>query len=69
MQFCDHSYFSIDMSRTTYMDSSGLGLLLMLVKFANKNKGKVTLLNPNNSVIKILEMARADEQVTIVKSF
>jgi anti-anti-sigma factor len=50
--------FNLDLSKTTYMDSSALGMILLLKDHADKISGKVLISNPVESVKKILEIAQ-----------
>ena len=49
--------YQIDLSRTEYMDSSALGMLLMIKEYAEVNKGTVTLCRPLPGIQKLFEMA------------
>ena len=55
----------LDLSKADYMDSSALGMLLLLKQFSDEKKFKITLKNPSESVSKILEMANFDKLFTI----
>jgi anti-sigma B factor antagonist len=57
----------IDLSRTTFVDSCGLGALVALHKTACSRKGTVRLLNPVPSVQQILELTRMHRIFEIVK--
>ncbi|REL29768.1 STAS domain-containing protein [Thalassotalea euphylliae] len=50
--------FTLDLSRTSYMDSSALGMILLLKDHAEKLSGSVIIKQPNESVAKILEIAQ-----------
>ena len=49
--------FQVELNRTEYMDSSALGMLLLLKEHAENHKGKVILKQPSDGIRKILEMA------------
>ncbi|BBE50215.1 STAS-domain containing protein [Ferriphaselus amnicola] len=49
--------FVIDLSGVDYMDSSALGMLLMLRERAQAVNKKVTLSRPNHTVSQILDIA------------
>lgn len=55
----------LDLSQADYMDSSALGMLLLLKQFADEKKAKIYLKNPSESVAKILQMANFDKLFTI----
>lgn len=57
--------FKVDLSRATYMDSSALGMILLLKEHADKLGGNVVISKPNESVHKILTIANFDQFVTI----
>ncbi len=57
--------FHVDMSQTEYMDSSALGMLLLLKEHAENCKGRAEIRNPSPQVRKILEMVNFDRQFTI----
>lgn len=49
--------FVVDLGRTEYMDSSALGMLLVLHDWAQKSAGQVTVCNCRPLVRKILHIA------------
>ncbi len=57
--------FRVDLSKATYMDSSALGMILLLKEHADSLSGKVVLAQPNSAVHKILSIAKFDQFVTI----
>lgn len=57
--------FTVDLANATYMDSSALGMILLLKEHAEKLGGRVVLAKPNASVHKILTIANFDQFVTI----
>ena len=57
--------FQVDMSQTEYMDSSALGMLLLLKEHAETCKGRAEIRNPSPQVRKILEMVNFDRQFVI----
>ncbi len=57
--------FSLNLSGSTYMDSSALGMVLLLKEHAEKNGGSVVISKPNPAVAKILKIANFDRFVTI----
>ena len=59
--------FKLDLSKATYMDSSALGMILLLKDHAEKLSGKVIISKPNASVAKILEIAQFHRLMTIEK--
>jgi len=59
--------FRLDLSRANYMDSSALGMLLLLKEHADKIKGKIVIERPNDSINKILEIAQFHHLMEIVR--
>lgn len=57
--------YCIDLSRTEYIDSSALGMLLVLKDHANESNGKVVIEHPSELVKKTLLVAKFDEKFTI----
>ncbi len=57
--------FRINLSRATYMDSSALGMILLLKEHADKLTGSVVIEQPNDAVRKILAIANFNHFVTI----
>jgi anti-anti-sigma factor len=59
------SIFTLNLAQTTYMDSSALGMILLLKDHAESYSGKVTICKPSESVNKILEIAQFHRLLTI----
>jgi anti-sigma B factor antagonist len=57
----------VDLSQTTFIDSSGLGALVALHKAATARHGALSLINPQPSVQQILQLTRLDAVFQIVK--
>ncbi len=55
----------VDLSRTEYLDSSALGMLLVLRDKVGENKDAVILKNAGPGVRKILEVANFDKLFTM----
>ncbi|MCP5335032.1 MAG: STAS domain-containing protein [Oceanospirillaceae bacterium] len=55
------SAFIIDMRDTTYLDSSALGMLLLLRDHAGGDSAKVRIANCNNDVRKILTISNFEQ--------
>ena len=58
----------VDLSRTTFIDSCGLGALIALHKTACARKGNLRLLKPQPPVQQILELTRMHRIFEIVKA-
>lgn len=59
------SHFIINLVKTTYMDSSALGMLLLLREKTGGDAAKVEFVNANAEVMKILKVAKFDQLFTI----
>lgn len=57
--------FVVDMQEATYLDSSALGMLLLLRDHAGGEKGKVKIINCNPDVKKILTISNFEQLFTI----
>ena len=57
--------YIVDLSRTDYMDSAALGMLLLLHEYAGGPSAKVTIKQPNQYIRDILEIAKFDKMFTI----
>ena len=56
---------AIDLSETDYMDSSALGMLLVLRDKVNEKKEAITIKNSKEEVRKILKIANFDKLFTL----
>jgi anti-anti-sigma factor len=56
----------VDMSQTDYVDSSALGMLLVLRDKVGENKNAISLKNANPDVRKILDIANFDKLFTLI---
>ena len=59
------SKFCVDLSQTTYMDSSALGMILLLKDYAENIDSEIIIKKPNDSVRKVLEIAQFHRLMTI----
>jgi anti-sigma B factor antagonist len=50
----------VDLSRVTYMDSSGLGTLVVLAGRMDRSGGKLVISGAGGKVRQVIEMARVD---------
>lgn len=55
---------NVDLRAVEYVDSAALGMLLSMRNFFGPDK-KIALLHPNDTVRKILEIARFDKKFSI----
>lgn len=56
---------ALDLSEVMFMDSSGLGLILGRFTLARELGGELRVINPNESVMKILELAGTSRLIKI----
>ena len=61
-----HKTIEIDLAQTTFIDSTGLGVLISLDKAVRPRKGVVRLLNPTSSVLTVLELTRLHRVFEVV---
>lgn len=61
------SKFIVDLYRTTYLDSSALGMILLLKDHAENVAGEVIITRPTESINKILHIAQFHRLFTIEK--
>ncbi len=57
--------FTLNLAQTSYMDSSALGMILLLKDHVEKLSGTLKITNPNQAVNKILEIAQFHRLMTI----
>jgi len=58
--------YLLDLSKTNYMDSSALGMILLLKDHVQLYEGILIISQPNETVQKILEIAQFHRLMTIV---
>jgi len=61
------SIVTLDFAKTQYLDSSGLGLMFMIIDRIKKNPEQLIAKNINSSVLRLLELAFIDKFLTIRK--
>lgn len=59
------SHYVIDMSDTTYLDSSALGMLLLLRDYAGGDAARIRIENCNNDVRRILTISNFEQLFAI----
>lgn len=57
--------YVVDMKQTTYLDSSALGMLLLLRDFAGGDESQISIVNCNDDVKKILSISNFEQLFTI----
>ena len=57
--------FILDLSQTEYIDSSALGMILLLKDFADNINGTLIISKPSDAVSKVLEIAQFHRLMTI----
>jgi len=55
----------VDLTRVNFLDSSGMGYLVVLIKQAKVNQAEISLRNPSPLVKRMLSTIRIDRYVTI----
>ena len=57
--------YVVDLNRTTYLDSSALGMLLLLRDHAGGDSAEIKIINCNRDVKKILTISNFEQLFTI----
>ncbi|PID82585.1 MAG: anti-anti-sigma factor [Clostridiales bacterium] len=57
----------LDMEDVSYIDSTGLGIFIALVKRLKSSGKNLILLNPNRSIVKLFEITGLDQIFTLRK--
>jgi len=57
--------FVFDLSEVRFMDSSGLGLIIGRYNLLNLMNSKMTILNPNKSIKRVLELSSIAKNITM----
>lgn len=57
---------SVDFSRTRYMDSSALGMLINAKTYLNKGESKIKIINVNDKIRKIFTISRFEKKFEII---
>lgn len=57
--------YVVDMGGTTYLDSSALGMLLLLRDYAGGDNSNISIVNCNDDVKKILSISNFEQLFTI----
>jgi len=57
--------YEVDMRTTSYLDSSALGMLLLLRDFAGGNNAKISIINTSPDVRKILTISNFEQLFTV----
>lgn len=55
----------IDLAHTEFMDSSGLGMLLLIRDYLQADKSMIRLVNANEEIGKVLAIANFDKLFTV----
>jgi len=64
-QSSDVSKYVVDMSTASYLDSSALGMLLLLRDYAGGDQANIEIVNCNDDVKKILTISSFEQLFTI----
>ncbi len=57
--------YVVNLSKAEYMDSSALGMLLLLREYAGGDSANIQLVSPNPDVLKVLNIANFQSMFTI----
>ncbi|TPW11745.1 MAG: antisigma-factor antagonist STAS domain-containing protein [Halothiobacillaceae bacterium] len=61
-----HPAFIVDLSATEYMDSSALGMLLLLREHAGSDRNRVAITHCSAVIREILDIANFDKLFTVI---
>lgn len=61
----NNSTFIVDLKSTEYMDSSGLGMILLLKEFCGHDKSRIVIQSPNSTIRRVLDISNFSNLVTI----
>ncbi|QSP94405.1 STAS domain-containing protein [Marinobacter salinisoli] len=66
-EHCDNlvDHYVVDLSETTYLDSSALGMLLLLRDYAGGDSAKISIENCNSDVRRILSISNFEQLFAI----
>lgn len=62
------NYLVLEMSRLTFMDSSGLGACVAVHKLLQERKGMLVCAKPSDPIAKVFRITRADQKLTMAAS-
>ncbi len=62
------TYVVLEMSRLTFMDSSGLGACVAVHRMLADRKGMLVCAKPSDPIAKVFRITRADKKLTIAAS-
>lgn len=57
--------FIMDLSHVTFMDSSGIGLLMGRYNLIKLMDATMTIVNPTNNIKRVLELSKAANNITM----
>lgn len=57
--------FLLDMANTDYMDSSALGMILLLKEYSSSLSGDIKIINVNTEIKNILKIANFDKLFSV----
>lgn len=57
--------FVVDLQRVEYLDSSALGMLLLLRKHAGNTQDNVKIVNASRDVMRVLQIARFEQMFRV----
>ncbi|MFW6269957.1 MAG: STAS domain-containing protein [Bacillota bacterium] len=58
----------LDLDAISYLDSSGVGFIISLLKFLREKKGKLVITNLNSKVRRVCELTKLNEIINIYES-
>jgi anti-anti-sigma factor len=55
----------VDLSRVSYLDSSGVGVILSLFKFMRNRNGSLSIAEPNEKIKRVFEVTKMTEIIPV----
>ena len=65
----ENQYMAVDLTDTNYVDSSGMGAMLNLLKALKAKNRDLPLINANERVIEIFKLVKIDKVFTIIDNY
>lgn len=62
----DAVHYIVDLEKTTYLDSSALGMLLVLKEYAEGKNGSIKIAKPGKVVTEILQLSNFDKLFEVI---
>lgn len=61
----DYPFIIVDLKKVKFMDSSGLGILVMAWQAVSKRKGKIVCIEPSDSMKKLFAISKIEQFIKL----